>query len=92
MVLMTKNENVKTTEQKPKKIILEIRYKNKEYDAFLGIGNVERTLYFYKKPIDKEDAERVYNEMVKILGQPLVRKMFDFPEEGYGSNEWEWWI
>jgi hypothetical protein len=92
MVLMTGNANVKTAEQKLRRITLEIRHEDREDLAVVGIGNDKRIVTFGRILNDKEEAKWIFEIFVESFGQPLLEATFNSPENGYGKREWEWWI
>jgi len=92
MVLMTRNTNMKTTEQKLRRITLEIKYEDGKHDAIIGIGDDKKIIYFNRTINSKEDAKEIYTMMVEIFGNPAIEELFYAPKDEYAGKSWEWWI
>jgi len=92
VVLMTRKTNSEETEQKLRRITLEIKHEDGEDVAIVGIGNDNKIVTFERLLSDKEEAKRIFNIFVETFGEPLLEAMFSSSKKSYGNREWEWWI
>jgi hypothetical protein len=89
---MTRSTNSEKTEQKLRKITLEIKYEDGKQDAIIGIGDDRKIIYFHRTISNKEDAKEIYTTMIEIFGNPVIEELFYAQKDEYAGKSWEWWI